>query len=138
MNSKNHITAHCQATTVKYNDRDYFIQKDKNGFRYIKVSVDGKRVVIPVKEEIPDIVFDYVLNGKFKEQKNPILDMCVRLRCYGGSEVVFNKHKSKIGITDTFSEFKHKAAELNRNYKKEYESRNRNPRLSQRVGSFKY
>lgn len=113
-----YITAHCQATSVKYGDREYSIQKDKNGFRYIKVSNAGKRIVVPVKNEVQDIVFDYVLNGKFKEQKNKILDMCVRLRCYGGSEVVFNKHKSKIGITDTFSEFKHKSAEINRKFKK--------------------
>ena len=38
MNEKILNTSHCQVEIVKYNDRDYKVQSDKNGFRFIKVS----------------------------------------------------------------------------------------------------
>ena len=40
--------------TVKYKDRDYRVQSDKNGFRYIKESENGKRVIVPIKDEPKD------------------------------------------------------------------------------------
>lgn len=112
-----YITAHCQATTVKYNSRDYSVQTDKNNFRYIKVSQDGKRKIIPVKEDVPDIIFNHVFNGGFQNQTNKILDMCVLLRIKQNSENTFNENKSKLGISCTFLEFKKQAANLNKQFK---------------------
>ncbi|GEM_PF-4000958 len=118
MNLPSYITAYCQAATVKWNERDYSIQKDKNGFRYIKVSHDGKRKVIPVRDEVPDMVFDYVFNGKFKTDPNPMIDMCVLLRIREDKQRTFEQNKGKLGISGTFSDFKILASELNRNFKK--------------------
>lgn len=53
---------------VKYNGRDYRVQSDKNGFRYIKVSENGKRVIVPVRDEPKDEVFDYIFNYGFRER----------------------------------------------------------------------
>ena len=60
-------------STVKYNGRDYKVQSDKNGFRYIKVSENGKRVIIPINDEPKDEIFDYIFNFGFRD--NP----CERL-----------------------------------------------------------
>ena len=54
-------------STVKYNGRDYKVQSDKNGFRYIKVSENGKRVIIPIKDEPKDEIFDYIFNFGFRD-----------------------------------------------------------------------
>ena len=71
-NNKLSLDTHL-TTTVKYNGRDYRVQSDKNGFRYIKVSENGKRVIIPIKNEPKDEVFDYIFNFGFRD--NP----CERL-----------------------------------------------------------
>lgn len=122
-----YITAHCQAATVKWNDREYSIQSDRNGFRYIKVSHNGKRKVIPVKDEVPDMIFDYIFNGKFKTNPNSILDMCALLRSRNDKEKTFNDNKLRYGIYGSFSDFKKKASQLNRKFKAEYEPRTPNP-----------
>ena len=81
MNQSSHITSHCQVATVKYKDRDYKVQADKNGFRFIKVSENGKRIIIPLKILEPnDIVFDYIFNFGFQKNKNKYLEMCALLR----------------------------------------------------------
>ena len=118
MNQSSHITSHCQVATVKYNERDYKVQSDKNGFRFIKVSENGKRVIIPLKILEPrDIVFDYVFNGKFQEKNNKYLDMCVLLRSYNEPEIIFNKNKDRLMITEKWSDFKNKVSQLNKNFK---------------------
>ena len=116
MQPPKYITAHCQATNVKWNDRDYSIQKDRNGFRYIKVSHDGKRKVIPIKEEVPDMVFDYVFNYGFRND-NPILNICAMLRGCDDKRASFERLKSKAGLNIPFEEFKRKSIEMNRNFK---------------------
>ena len=118
MNQSSHITSHCQVATVKYNDRDYKVQSDKNGFRFIKVSENGKRVIIPIKKLEPDdIIFDYIFNFDFQKKPNKYLDMCALLRCAYDKELTFNSNKEKLNITENWIEFKLKASELNRNFK---------------------
>ena len=118
MNQSLHITSHCQVETVKYNDRDYRVQTDRNGFRFIKVSENGKRVIIPVKKIEPDdIVFDYVFNFGFEKNKNKYLDMCVLLRSSNEPEITFNKNKDRLMITEKWSDFKNKVSQLNKNFK---------------------
>ena len=118
MTSKNTNTSHCQVEIVKYNDRDYKVQSDKNGFRFIKVSENGKRVIIPIKKlKQDDIVFDYVFNGKFQEKNNKYLDMCVLLRSSNEPEITFNKNKDRLMITEIWSDFKTKVSQLNKNFK---------------------
>ena len=118
MTSKNTNTSHFQVENVKYNDRDYKVQTDRNGFRFIKVSENGKRVIIPLKILEPrDIVFDYVFNGKFQEKNNKYLDMCVLLRSYNEPEITFNKNKDRLMITEKWSDFKNKVSQLNKNFK---------------------
>ena len=83
MEIKNQNTAHCQVPTVKYNGRDYRVQKDRNGFEYIKVSQDGKRVIIALSNlESKDPVFNYVFNYGFRNNPNPELDKLARERIY--------------------------------------------------------
>ena len=119
MNQSSHITSHCQVATVKYNERDYKVQSDKNGFRFIKVSENGKRVIIPIKKLEPDdIIFDYIFNYGFEKTQNKYLDMCALLRCASDKELTFNSNKEKLNITENWIEFKLKASELNRNFKK--------------------
>ena len=67
---------------VKYNNRDYRVQSDKNGFRYIKVSENGKRVIIPIKDEPRDEVFDYVFNFGFRDNPNERLTQLAKDRIY--------------------------------------------------------
>ena len=118
MNEKILNTSHSQVNTVKYNERDYKVQSDKNGFRFIKVSESGKRVIIPIKNlEQDDIVFDYVFNGKFQEKNNKYLDMCVLLRNSNEPEITFNKNKDRLMITEKWSDFKTKVSQLNKNFK---------------------
>lgn len=69
--------------TVKYNNRDYKVQSDKNGFRYIKVSENGKRVIIPIKDEPRDEVFDYVFNYGFRDNPSERLNKLAKERIYG-------------------------------------------------------
>ena len=69
-------------TTVKYNGRDYRVQKDKNGFRYIKVSESGKRVIIPIKNKPKDEVFDYIFNYGFRDNPCERLSRLARERIY--------------------------------------------------------
>lgn len=38
MNSKCNNTSQWQVETVKYKERDYKVQTDRNGFKFIKVS----------------------------------------------------------------------------------------------------
>ena len=68
--------------TVKYNGRDYRVQKDKNGFRYIKVSENGKRVIIPIKDEPKDEVLDYILNYGFRDNPCERLSRLAKERIY--------------------------------------------------------
>ena len=68
--------------TVKYNNRDYRVQSDKNGFRYIKVSENGKRVIIPVRDEPKDEVFDYVFNYGFRDNPCERLSRLAKERIY--------------------------------------------------------
>lgn len=68
---------------VKYNGRDYKVQSDKNGFRYIKVSENGKRVIIPIKEEPKDEVFDYIFNFGFRDNPCERLSRLAKERIYG-------------------------------------------------------
>ncbi|MGX9985846.1 hypothetical protein [Soonwooa purpurea] len=80
---KNQNTAHCQVPTVKYNGRYYRVQKDRNGFEYIKVSQYGKRVIIALSTlESKDPVFNYVFNYGFRNNPNPELDKLARERIY--------------------------------------------------------
>ena len=72
----------CQVT-VKYNDREYRVQSDKNGFRYIKVSYNGKRVIIPVRDEPKDEVFDYIFNYGFRDNPSERLSQLAKQRIYG-------------------------------------------------------
>lgn len=119
MNQSSHITSHCQVATVKYNERDYKVQSDKNGFRFIKVLENGKRVIIPLKILEPrDIVFDYIFNYGFEKTQNKYLEMIALLRCASDKELTFNSKKEKLNITENWREFKLKASELNRNFKK--------------------
>lgn len=118
MKTKSINTSHCQVDTVRYNDRDYRVQTDRNGFRFIKVSENGKRVIIPIKNlEQDDIVFDYVFNGKFQEKNNKYLDMCVLLRSSNEPEITFKKNKDRLMITEIWSDFKTKVSQLNKNFK---------------------
>ena len=118
MNEKILNTSHCQVKTVKYKDRDYKVQADKNGFRFIKVSENGKRIIIPLKILEPnDIVFDYIFNFGFQKNKNKYLDMCVLLRSSNEPEITFNKNKDRLMITEIWSDFKTKVSQLNKNFK---------------------
>ena len=118
MNQSSHITCHCQVATVKYNERDYKVQSDKNGFRFIKVSESGKRIIIPLKILEPnDIVFDYIFNYGFDKNKNKYLDMCALLRSSNEPEITFNKNKERLMITEKWSDFKNKVSQLNKNFK---------------------
>ena len=118
MDTKSNITSHSQVKTVKYNDRDYKVQSDKNGFKFIKVSENGKRVIIPLKIIEPlDIVFDYVFNYGFDKTQNKYLEMSALLRCASDKELTFNSKKEKLNISENWREFKLKASELNKNFK---------------------
>ena len=118
MNQSSHITSHCQVEIVKYKDRDYKVQSDKNGFRFIKVSENGKRVIIPLKILEPrDIVFDYIFNYGFEKTQNKYLEMSALLRCASDKELTFNSKKEKLNISENWREFKLKASELNKNFK---------------------
>ena len=100
MNEKILNTSHCQVKTVKYKDRDYKVQADKNGFRFIKVSENGKRIIIPLKILEPnDIVFDYIFNFGFEFSQNKYLEMSALLRCTSDKELTFNSKKEKLNIT---------------------------------------
>ena len=113
MHTKSNITSHCQVNTVKYKDRDYKVQADKNGFKFIKVSENGKRVIIPLKIIEPlDIVFDYVFNYGFDKTQNKYLEMSALLRCASDKELTFNSKKEKLNITENWREFKLKASDL--------------------------
>ena len=68
--------------TVKYNGRDYKVQSDKNGFRYIKVSQNGKRVIVPIKDEPKDEVFDYIFNYGFRDNPCERLSRLAKERIY--------------------------------------------------------
>ena len=74
-------------STVKYNGRDYRVQSDKNGFRYIKVSENGKRVIIPIKYEPKDEVFDYIFNFGFKNYPCERLSRLAKERAYGSTKI---------------------------------------------------
>ena len=118
MNEKILNTSHSQVEIVKYNDRDYKVQSDKNGFKFIKVSENGKRVIIPLKIIEPlDIVFDYVFNYGFDKTQNKYLEMSALLRCASDKELTFNSKKEKLNISENWREFKLKASELNKNFK---------------------
>ena len=118
MNQSSHITSHCQVATVKYNERDYKVQSDKNGFRFIKVSENGKRVIIPLKILEPrDIVFDYIFNFGFQKNKNKYLEMCALLRSSLNKEFTFNTQKEKLQITEDWKEFLQIANQLNKEFK---------------------
>lgn len=111
-------TSHSQVNTVKYKDRDYKVQSDKNGFKFIKVSENGKRIIIPLKILEPnDIVFDYIFNYGFEKNKNKYLDMCALLRSSNEPEITFNKNKERLMITEKWSDFKTKVSQLNKNFK---------------------
>lgn len=69
-------------STVKHNGRDYRVQSDKNGFRYIKVSENGKRVIIPIKDEPKDEVLDYILNYGFRDNPCERLSRLAKERIY--------------------------------------------------------
>ena len=83
MNKKILNTSHCQVKTVKYKGRDYRVQSDKNGFRYIKVSENGKRVIVPIKDEPKDEVFEYIFNYGFRDNPCERLSRLARERIYG-------------------------------------------------------
>lgn len=84
MKSKVQKTEHCQVRTVKYNDRDYRVQKDRNGFEYIKVSEAGKRKIIAIsKLETDDEVFNYIFNYGFRDRPCERLSRLARERIYG-------------------------------------------------------
>ncbi len=83
MKSNVQNTAHRQVRTVKYNDRDYRVQKDRNGFEYIKVSELGKRKVIALSTlEQDDEVFNYIFNYGFRDNPDPLLDALAKERIY--------------------------------------------------------
>lgn len=69
--------------TVKYKGREYKVQTDKNGFRYIKVSENGKRVIIPIKDEPKDDIFDYIFNYGFRDNPNERLSRLAKEIVYG-------------------------------------------------------
>ena len=118
MKLNNINTSHCQVETVKYKDREYRVQTDRNGSRFIKVSENGKRKIIPLKTLEPnDIVFDYVFNGTFQKTKNNHLEMCVLLRCSSNPEQTFNKQKEKLQITEDWKKFLQIANQLNKEFK---------------------
>lgn len=73
--------------TVKYNNRDYKVQSDKNGFRYIKVSENGKRVIIPVRDEPRDEVFDYIFNYGFRDNPSERLTQLAKERIIGKTDL---------------------------------------------------
>ena len=73
----NHLTP-----TVKYKGRYYKVQSDKSGFRYIKVSENGKRVIIPIKDEPKDEVFYYIFNYGFRDNPNERLSQLAKERIY--------------------------------------------------------
>ena len=81
-NNKLSLDTHL-TSTVKYNGRDYRVQSDKNGFRYIKVSENGKRVIIPIKDEPKDEVFDYIFNFGFRDNPCERLSQLAKERFYG-------------------------------------------------------
>ena len=113
MNEKSINTSHCQVKTVRYKDRDYKVQADKNGFKFIKVSENGKRIIIPLKILEPnDIVFDYIFNFGFQKNKNKYLDMCALLRSANEPEITFNKNKDRLMITEKWNDFKTKTSHL--------------------------
>ena len=78
----NHLTP-----TVKYKGRDYKVQSDKNSFRYIKVSENGKRVIIPIKDETKDEVFDYIFNFGFNNYPCERLSQLAKNRVYGSTKI---------------------------------------------------
>ena len=118
MISKNTNTSHCQVKTVKYKDRDYKVQADKNGFKFIKVSENGKRIIIPLKILEPnDIVFDYIFNFGFQKNKNKYLEMCALLRSSLNKEFTLNTQKEKLQITEDWKEFLQIANQLNKEFK---------------------
>lgn len=83
METKNQNTAHCQVRTVKYNGRDYRVQKDRNGFEYIKVSKNGKIVIIAISTlESKDPIINHVFNYGFRDFPNQELDNLVLQRIY--------------------------------------------------------
>ena len=63
--------------------RDYKVQSDKNGFRYIKVTENGKRVIISIKDEPKDEVFEYIFNYGFRDNPRERLSRLARERIYG-------------------------------------------------------
>ena len=118
MNKKILNTSHCQVKTVKYKDRDYKVQADKNGFKFIKVSENGKRIIIPLKILEPnDIVFDYIFNFGFQKNKNKYLEMCALLGSSLNKEFTFNTQKEKLQITEDWKEFLQIANQLNKEFK---------------------
>lgn len=79
------ITCQCQVDSVKYNGRDYKIQRDRNGFTYIKVTQNGNRVIIPVnvvQEE--DVLFNYVFNYGWRDSPNTKFDEVIKKNKFGG------------------------------------------------------
>ena len=60
MKHKEVITCQNIQETVKYRNKEYKVQSDSNGFKYIKPTVDGNRVIMPVIEV--DKEFDYIFN----------------------------------------------------------------------------
>ena len=118
MNEKILNTSHCQVKTVRYKDRNYKVQADKNGFKFIKVSENGKRIIIPLKIlETNDIVFDYIFNFGFQKNKNKYLEMCALLRSSLNKEFTFNTQKEKLQITEDWKEFLQIANQLNKEFK---------------------
>ena len=88
METKNQNTAHCQVQTVKYNGRDYRVQKDQKGFEYIKVSKDGKRVIIAIsKLESKDPVFNYIFNYGFRDNPSERLTQLAKERIIGKTDL---------------------------------------------------
>ena len=67
---------------VKYNGRDYKVQSDKKGFRYIKVSENGRRTIIPIKDEPKDEIFDYIFNYGFRNNPCKRLSRLAKERIY--------------------------------------------------------
>jgi len=85
--------------------------KNQRGRQY--VNFKGKQINIKeIPEKETDVVFDYVFNGKFLENPNPILDMCARLRVFPDKRKAFDDEKEKLQINLTFEEFKNQAIEL--------------------------
>ena len=78
--SSNCQVANCQVHNCQvHNGRSYKIQTDKNGFRYIKVSDNGERKIIPVKRLELDEVASYVFGG-FQKKYDQRLDNLARER----------------------------------------------------------